>query len=468
MKKSSITFIACLFTVSNAFAGVPNDFDGDGISDRTWVTIESDKTLTWKAEFSSTRSEQNLGSLGKAGDAIIMAQWLGSGTQIGVASLNETTGDISWVIQNADGTTTSKVFGKRGDVVVSGADFDGNGVADAAVVRLQNNKAVWYIAYDLFASSSPVKKTVTFGQEGDRVFYARATGTSAADWIGVMRQGQGGKSLARMMNLVSGSVKQFARLPKFASEGTRPRAFPIRQDSGPDLVGFMVPTGGQTSVKVFELTGVATSSAVFAGSGTSIVGEYLQGSGFEIVYENGEEAVVLNPREIDLTETVPLGGVPVDEININSLGATVSAPPPSDDNGGGGSGGGTVASCSSIRQWPSSHIYKTVGSKHFSDVRRNTIGVIIKSGVSGPFPSCINAVDKDGRVVAKLGLYAMGAGWSARYYAGIGCGNSTPFNGATVADKARAASGSSTIYMNFAGVCYGPLEASKCRGSTSC
>lgn len=468
MKKSLIALIACLVTVTNAFAGVPNDFDGDGISDRTWVTIESDKSLTWKAEFSSTRSEQNLGSLGKAGDAVIMAQWLESGTQIGVASLNETSGAISWTIQNPDGTTTSKVFGKRGDVVVSGGDFDGNGLADAAVVRLQNNKAVWYVAFDLFAASSPLKKTITFGQEGDRVFYARAVGTSPADWIGVMRQSDGGKSLARMMNLVSGSVKQFARLPKFASEGTRPRAFPIRQDSGADLLGFMVPTGGQTSLKVFALTGVATSSAVFAGSGVSVVGEYLQGSGYEVVYESGDEAVVLNPRDIDLTETLPLGGVPVDEININSLGASASAPPPSDNNGGGGSGGGSVASCTTIRPWPSSHIYKTIGSNHFSDVRRNTIGVIIKSGVSGPFPSCINAVDKDGRVVAKLGLYAMGAGWSARYYAGIGCGSSTPFNGAAVADKARAASGSSTIYMNFAGTCYGPLEASKCRGSTSC
>lgn len=323
------------------------------------------------------------------------------------------------------------------------------------------------MAFDFFASASPQRKTFTFGEEGDRVFYARAAANSSADWIGVMRQSEGGRSLARMMNLVSGSVKQFARLPKFASEGTRPRAFPIRQDSGPDLIGFMVPTGGQTSLKVFSLTGVSTASVLVAGSGVSVVGEYLQGPGHEIVYESGDEAVVLNPREIDLTETLPLGGVPVDEININTLGAAAT-PPPSDNNGGGGSGGGSVASCSSIRQWPSSYIYKTIGSKHFNDIRRNTIGVIIRSGVSGPFPNCINAVDKDGRIVAKLGLYQIGAGWSARYYAGWGCGGSTPYNGAAVADRARSGSGSSTIYMNFAGTCYGPLEASNCRNSTSC
>jgi hypothetical protein len=117
---------------------------------------------------------------------------------------------------------------------------------------------------------------------------------------------------------------------------------------------------------------------------------------------------------------------------------------------------------------PSTHIYKTFGSKHFSDIRRKTIGLILKSGASGPFPSCIDAVDTKGNVIAKLGLYAVGGGWGARYYAGIRCARGTPYGGGEVAARALQSSGSSKIYMKFGNVCYGPFEANKCINSTSC
>lgn len=126
------------------------------------------------------------------------------------------------------------------------------------------------------------------------------------------------------------------------------------------------------------------------------------------------------------------------------------------------------SACSSIKSWPGSHIYKTVGSHHFTDIRRNTIGLILKIGAGGPYPGCVEAIDTKGNVVAKLGLYSKGAGWAARYYAGIGCGSRTPFNGGAVTAKARKNTGSSKIYMDFGSTCYGPIEASRCVGSKAC
>jgi hypothetical protein len=478
MKKFAIALGTCLSFVSTALAAVPNDFDGDGISDRTWIQIESDKTLAWNVQLSTSQAQASLGSLGKSGDAVAMAQWLAGGTQIGVASLNSVTKEIEWSIRDSAGAVRTKVLGKKGDLVVSGADLDGNGIADAAVVRLEGKKATWVVKFDFFASDAPVEKTFQFGEAGDRVFYARAETGSAVDWIGITRTGSNSKTLARMMDINSGAVKQFDRLPKFASQGVRPRPFPIRQSSGADLIGFSVGSGGKTSVKVFSLEGGAISSSVFEGLGVSVVGEFLQGPGYEVLYDDGTNADILNPRLIDVTETVSLGGVPVDEININSLGLEVTSPIPTstptggsgDDSGGGGtnSGPGLSSKCGSIVKWPGSHIYKTLGSKHFSDVRRNTIGVVIKSGGQGPFPSCLDALDQNGNVVAKLGLFSMGAGWAARYYAGVRCATSTPYGGAQVASRAMSSSGSSKIYMKFNNVCYGPIEASRCVGSTSC
>ena len=468
MKKVSIGLLGCLMVGSSAYGAVPNDFDGDGISDRTWVQIGSDKSLTWLAELSTSQTQTTLGTLGKAGDAITMAQWLEGGTQIGVASLNATTNQIEWSIRDSEGNVRTKVLGKKGDLVVSGADLNGNGLADAAVVRLENKKAQWVVLFDLFASASPIEKTFQFGDGGDRVFYARAESGSAVDWIGVTRTGTNSKTLARMMDVNSGAIKLFSRLPKFASQGNRPRPFPIRQSSGSDLIGFSVGSGGKTSVKVFNLEGGAVSSSVLAGTGTSVVGEFLQGTGYEVLYEGGDLATFINPRDIDLTETVALGGIPVDEVNINSLGAEVTTPAPTSTPTSGTPPGGPPAQCSRIVRMPSTHIYKTFGSKHFSDIRRKTIGLILKSGASGPFPSCIDAVDTKGNVIAKLGLYAVGGGWGARYYAGIRCARSTPYGGGEVATRALQSSGSSKIYMKFGDVCYGPFEANKCINSTSC
>ena len=386
-----------------------------------------------------------------------------------MASLNTTTNQIEWSIRDSMGTVQKKVFGKKGDLVISGADFDGNGIADAAVARLDGKKAMWTVKLDFFASETPTEKSFEFGAAGDRIFYARLSSTSHVDWIGITRTGKNGKTLARMMNINSKAIKQFSRLPKFASEGTRPRPFPIRQNTGADLVGFSVGSGGKTTVRVFSLKGAALASNVFDGLGTSVVGEFLQGPGYEVAYEAGETAEIMNPRSVDVTETVPFGGVPVDEINVNSLGLEVPTPTPtSTPTGGGGDNGDVASKCSTILKWPSSHIYKTLGSHHFSDIRRTTIGVVIKSGGSGPFPSCIDAIDVKGNSVAKLGLYAVGSGWAARYYAGIGCGTKTPYGGAQVAARALQSGGSTKIYVKFSNVCYGAIEANRCLNSTSC
>lgn len=120
------------------------------------------------------------------------------------------------------------------------------------------------------------------------------------------------------------------------------------------------------------------------------------------------------------------------------------------------------------RDLPGSHIYKTIGSEHFHDIRRNTIGLIVKPGGSGPFPSCIEAKDIDGNVIAKLSLYERGNGWAARYYAGIGCGRSTPFNGNGVGSRAKKNTGTTDIILDFGSVCYGPIDASRCIGSKQC
>jgi hypothetical protein len=456
------------------YAATPGDFDADGISDRVWIDEENDGSLTWKASGSAANTTTTLGSLGKSGNQPVMAQWLGTGTQIGVVAADATTDTLMWSILGPNATRIDRTFGKPGDLVVAGADFNGNGTADAAVVRLVGGKATWELAYDLFMSESPATTTFQFGRAGDRVFFARVD-DSAVDWIGVMRKGGRNRSNARMRNMITGQGRQFSRLPKLASSGSRPRAFPIRQASGADLLGFQVEKGGVTQILVYNFAGSKISSQPIPATGIVAVGDFTAAHGYEIAFQSDDESVILNPYQGEPRDVANLGGVPVDEIAIAVQGESSSGDAskdgsPGGTSGGGGdaSGGGSLSQCSSVTSWPGGHIYKIIGSEHFFDVRRNTIGIVVKPGGRGPFPGCVDAIDTKGNVVAKLGLYARGAGWEARYYAGVGCGAGTPYNGVSVAAKARAYTGSSKIYMNFGGICYGPIEASQCIGSKQC
>ena len=47
MRKVLIVLAGLVACYQSAWAAVPNDFDGDGTSDRTWVEVAGDKTLTW-------------------------------------------------------------------------------------------------------------------------------------------------------------------------------------------------------------------------------------------------------------------------------------------------------------------------------------------------------------------------------------------------------------------------------------
>jgi hypothetical protein len=432
------------------------------------VEIGADKSLTWKTVLSSTGETQSLGTIGKEGDHLIMAQWLGGGTQIGVVSLKTGSEDLLWSIVNAQGEQLERTFGNKGDLVVSGADFNGNGTADAAVVRLANGKAEWQIRYDMFTSEAVNETSAVFGKAGDRAFYASLDGT--VDSLGMIRKGRGNRSMAQMRNLVTGEVRKFLRLPKFASVGTRPRAFPVPQSIGEDLIGFHVQKGQGTEIRIYTFGGTEVANAPFEGKGESVVGQFSPGGDYEVLFEGESESGMLDPEGGEVVETTNLSGISVDETNVNTVGAPTTSNP---NNGGGGSGGGnsgggSVSQCAQTVAWPGGHIYKTIGSTHFTDIRRNTVGVVLRSGARGPFPSCVEALDSSGRTIAKLGLYARGAGWAARYYAGIGCGAGTPFNGSRLASIARANTGSSRIYMKFDTVCYGPIEAAKCIGSQQC
>ena len=447
---------------TQAFAA-PLDFDGDGLSDLTSYTT-SGKKLVWKTRLSSTQEVRDLGTFGGADDLAAPGTWISGGSQVAVISLDKDT--VVWSVQR-DGNVESKTFGSKGDLVLAGGDYNGNGILDAAVVRLKDGKAVWQLWLDLFNDSNSQPTTVNFGVAGDRAFFAKVD-SQQNDWIGVVRAGSGKRSQARMRNVVTGQVKTFNRLPAFASTGDRPRPFAVRQDSSPDLLAFHTTKGTKSSIRLYTLQGVEVDALGASGSAEAFIGDLTESPGYELAYVSSEGIDVYNPMVGEGTQVEGIGGTIVDSSAFRTMGGVSST----GSTGGGASGGGgvgPVAQCSRLVSWPSSYIYKTVGSDHFTDVRRNTIGLIMKIGApTANATSCVQVLAANGKVITSLGLYARGSGWAARYYSGFGCGASTPVNGNAVASLARSAAGSSRIIMNIGGTCYGPIEATKCLNSSSC
>lgn len=477
MTRSRFSLLTLFFLVFGLFFQIQNDanaqgasqsdFDADGNSEYTLIAIGNDKSLTWSAINSSTGAQSALGALGQSGDHIILAPWMGSGIpQIGIVSLDSNGKKVNWKILNDQGAEESREFGRKKDTIISGGDFNGDGIADAGLAVLKRKKVYWQVSYDLFSNPAGqhTAAKLYFGGAGDRVFFASPDGLR--DWVGTLGEGPNKRPLMRLRNLTDGTVQTTTKLPRYTTKGSRPRPFPIKLADNTDVLGFAVVKGGNTRVDIRAISGERVSLVNMPGKGDLIVGNFTAAPGEEIAIKTSSGFTIFNHVTGETTTVATADGVAVDEININNLTAS---------SGGGGGGGGSAPppsggndSCTRTASWPGSHIYKTIGSSHFTDIRRNTSGVIIEPGGSGPFPSCISVVDTEGNKIGQMGLYAKGNGWAARYYAGIGCGGSTPYSGATLANKARSNTGSPFVYMNFGSVCYGPIDANKCIGSSQC
>ena len=474
------TAVVAVFFASFAW-GAPaiceeSDFDQDGVSDPVVVVILSSGDLRWWVRNSTTGLLASRGTLGEAGDHIVLGNWLDTAIpEIGVAALDDA-GQIFWKVIDEHGGTQSRAFGVANDTVVSGGDFNGDGITDAAYTRLIKKKVNWNIAHDLFLTpTAPASvQHFVFGAKGERVFYASPDGLR--DWIGTVSEDRSGKPVLRLKNPINGKVSLLTRYPAWVLKSSTSRPLPMKRAVGTgDAIAFTRTSKGKTLVDVRNIKGTKLKSKVLPGTGDVIVGNFLADAGDEIAIKSSttEEFLVYNPFS-DVSQTLGSRvGIAIDDVNINLLRQGSSAPPPSNGGGGNPDPGpdpGPVQNCQSTKGWPGSHIYKTIGSTHFSpsDPRRTSAGLVIKEGGSGPFPSCLYVQDTQGNVLENMGLYSRNDGWEARYYAGIGCGASTALSGSAIGAKARANTGSSNIVINFGSVCYGPINATQCVGSSQC
>lgn len=462
------------------------DYDTDGFTDAVFVSSDKSGDLLWRTVFSRTSQLESLGTIGRSGDNIIISNWVtvqsssSVPTSIGVVSARDIYGKgqntpITWSIAH-NNQTLSFTFGTAGDMAISGADFNGNGIGDAAVISKAGRKAIWELRFDPFAEGFDSRQ-FELGNWSDTHFYASLNGQY--DSLGVVGKGKNKNAVVTFLDPLTGILTIRRRFPSlFISRGiSRPQ--PIRREDGTVDLFISRKRGREIQTYVYSTMGRIISKKNLPAGGELVVGDYLADPGQEIGIPKDDALTLFNPYTGALQNKLIARGIVVDVFNINRINRQEIKPAPAPENNHGSrpeNGDNknppseSVNSCQRVAPFPGSHIYKTLGSTHFApgDVRRNTIGLVVRQGGQGPFPNCVTVVDKSGALVAKMGLYSRGNGWAARWYAGFGCGVDTPLNGAAVAAAAKANSGSTDIYFNFESVCYGPIDARQCIGSSQC
>ncbi len=148
------------------------DFDGDGRTD--FLAIQNNGGgMLWHRL--SSLDGYTPTQFGLFDDDIPVPGFYDADLTNDIAVWRNSTG-IFYVLHTADNTVEARQFGQTGDNPIITQDFDGDEIADFAVVRTQNGKLVWYISF-----STGGYRIEQFGNETDKPLRGDFDGDGKAD-----------------------------------------------------------------------------------------------------------------------------------------------------------------------------------------------------------------------------------------------------------------------------------------------
>jgi len=306
-----------LTNCQNLFAAsAQSDFDEDGKSELTLITINDNNSLSWNSKSAQSGVAASHGNLGKSGDHVVMGNW--NGLSLGIIKEDEDTGKVTWKVKDMNGVVKTLEFGTNKDLFVSGGDYDGDGRLDAAVVESKGKKLKWKIILHPFGDEGAAEvQEFTFGKKNEAAFFMDLEGTG--DWIAVLGEDpkKSTKRIARIKNIVTGEVRKI----KTGNPKSRPE--PIADSTGIDNFAFINKGTNTTSIIIKDRSGKKISKTTIPAPGEDegevIIGDFTNEPGEEVAVQSSTGFVVFNPFTKGLTEISADDGIPVDEININSF-----------------------------------------------------------------------------------------------------------------------------------------------------
>jgi hypothetical protein len=346
MKKVSLSrtkrvaLVAALFlsitTMCDSARAAGADYDGNGFAEIPVLTQGAGRALSWTLfDPVSGVSTQFTPRLGRAGDGLIIANWLyPKVTSAGVVTRPsaKSGGRLTWIIKtnvikrDRRGRQVRvqqqhvKYLGRRGEIVITGGDFNGDRISDALVlVNRGTGQYKWGLRGNFFLSSYNPGLNVNrayfdFGRLGsDKPFFMNPDGKS--DWFALLRRGASGYEVAL--------TQPFTKQSRTFQVGSIPDGstvpVPVQQDDNTDALAFYGVSGGSTLITVRDARGANLGSFTIPLLGDITVGNYGPGPGEEIAVSSVGRFIILNPITGKTFERHGPSGRAADSININTI-----------------------------------------------------------------------------------------------------------------------------------------------------
>lgn len=311
------------------------DYDGNGFSEIPVLVPRTGGALEWKLfDPASGATSTFLPSFGKLGNGLIIANWLypkvtSAGTLSKPTAASK--GRLVWTIRtnvvSGKGSAKTatikqhqKFLGRPGDTIVTGGDFDGDGIGDAVVLANRGTGFYkWGLRAKFFLASYNPGLNVNrayfdFGVLGkDIPFYLNPEGES--DWFAVLRKS--GTTYNILMTQPFTRETRTIPLGRL-KDGTHPPV-PLQQDDGSDHLVFWATSGDATSLVVKNLQGRTVYATELPIAGTVTVGNYGPGAGEEIAVSAQGRFFIINPITTRVIETSGPVGIAADAVNIQKL-----------------------------------------------------------------------------------------------------------------------------------------------------
>lgn len=308
------------------------DYDGNGFAEIPVISATTSGGLVWNLfDPASGQTSVFTSNLGKLGDSLILANWLYANVTSAGALSRPTSGSggrLVWTIRTAvvkNGAARiqqhQKFLGRRGEIIITGGDFNGDGFGDALVLTNRGGGSyTWGLRANFFLSSynsglSQDRAYFPFGRLGtDKPFFFNPDGRS--DWFAILSCP--GRSECQVI-----AKQPFTQATKTIPVGViadpNRVPVPVAQDDRRDLLAFISESGDQTRIEVKNLKGATIHSFTVPMRGTVTVGNYGPGPGEELSISRDGRFAIINPITGRRSILTGPDGIAADSININSV-----------------------------------------------------------------------------------------------------------------------------------------------------
>jgi len=431
------------------------DFDRDGMDDPIIVRPDQNKDLVWnilssESDYSQISPIEGGAAFGKIGDHLAPATWLGGeNPQIGYVRVTDA-GVIQWRILGNSAHATN--FGDAGDTAIAGGDFNGNGYADAAILKDDGRYIVRRDAFGGVEGGNLVPSNVTYqflqrqARNGRAIFVSLTPGGRHYPAVVMTR----GANIRSNTLIYFNSNGERARLRLAGgTRGSLSYAAPIESTSTSHLMTVNRMKGNRYQVRIHRLTdGSVVSRSGHRTRGVVLVGDFLGKGSQQFGVRQPGKLMVVDPFD-SASQSLTLNtgsGILADGVNVNTFSST--------------SGLGSV--CPNISPVVGGMLWKP-SSEHSGFPREGRPGMFFKTGAPGG--SCAQVYASNGQQVSQMGHYNAGTSkYGKRYYTGWGCGDKK--YASQIASAAKAASGNTQVYVKTSNnLCRGPINPTQRNGA---